>query len=346
MDSYEGLFGGICKSADEFNRLNLRDWLEGHIDDKKWLFRYHMTNKFRKTLQMFEYEGLPETIPTRILEIFTQWRGFSVFHPFEGNEKYPKGYYLSYGTLGGLPDYNYMPSKAIIANPYLDYYKTLQVNEECVVIPNDSMYLGMLPINNYYSAQEVENDLSMNRLKINARILALLTAVDEDTRKDLEEVMKKLENGEQSVVLDKNILDEKSIGVNPLADKQSTQTIIQLLEERQYVKGSWWNEIGVQSNYNMKRESITASENILNVDNILPLSDDMFMQRDIACKQIKKLFGLDIKVNFSSSWKKLRTEIRLKEEINAKEAEQPKEEVQSVEPNKDKEKKDENSDTK
>ena len=346
MEEYYGLFGEKC-TEQEFNQLNLRDWKKGHIDDKDWLFRYHMLNKFRKTLQMFTYDGLPDTIPKRNLELFVQRRGYSIFHYFDGNDKYKAGLYLSFGTLGGMPNYLYMPSKAIVNNPYLKYNKELTIDEDCVVIPNDSMYLGMLPINNYYSAQEVETDISMNILKINSRIMALLTAIDEDTRKDLEDVMNNLINGKFSVALGKKLLiNENAINAFNLSDKQSTQTIIQLLEERQYVKGSWWNEIGVQSNYNMKRETITASENILNVDNILPLSDDMLEQRQVALEKVKNIFGVDIKVDFSSSWKKLRTEIKLKEEINQKEAKMAdKKEVQSIEQSNKEVKENENTDT-
>lgn len=340
MDEFYGLNMCLCENKEgDIPGLQMRRWDKSQIDNKDWIFRYHMISKLRKTLQMFEYEGLPDEIPKRILELFTQWRGFTVLHPFKDK------FYVSRGTLGGKPNFNYMPSKAIVANPYLGCYKEFEIDKECVVIPNDSMYVGMLPLNNYFSSQETETDISMNILKINTRIMAILSAQDQDTADSLVDVMDALKEGKSAAAVDNDIMSGKGIQSNPMSVGNSSQTIIQLLEEKQYTRGGWWNEVGVQANYNMKRETITSSENILNVDSILPLADDMKEQREIAFEKAKKLFGLNIKVDFSSSWKKLRTEIRLKEEINEKEAKSAGKEVQSIEPQKNKEEEKPNEDT-
>ena len=63
----------------------------------------------------------------------------------------------------------------------------------------------------------------------------------------------------------------------------------------------------------MKRETITANENILNVDSLLPLCDIMLDCRKKGVEEINKKFGTDISVDFSSSWKKLRNEIKITE---------------------------------
>lgn len=318
MSDYLGLFGTDENDAITYKSfLNLRSWKQFDFENKEKLFRYHLYSKVRKTAQMFKWKGLPDTIPNRILEMRIQMRGYAILHHYDGKtSEYPEGYYISYGTLGSIPDYNYMPSKAIVNNPYLKFSKELHIGKDCVVIPNDTMYLGMIPLMNYYSSQDTETDISMNLLKINARLMALITAGDDDSYEDAKELFNDLKKGKQRVILDKNFMS-KNVTAQPLSSQSNTQTIIQLLEEKQYNKGSFWNEVGVQSNYNMKRETITSNENILNVDSILPFADDMIDMRKNACESIKKIFGLDWSVEFSSAWKKLRTEIELKEkEIN------------------------------
>ena len=64
----------------------------------------------------------------------------------------------------------------------------------------------------------------------------------------------------------------------------------------------------------MKRETITANENILNVDGLLPLCDDMLRCRKLGAEQVNKMFGTNWTVEFSSAWKKLRKEIELSEQ--------------------------------
>lgn len=303
MDNYKYLFNENAKGT-EFPTLGKFRPID--FENKDELHRYHMLNTLNKTLGMFKYEGLTNEIPQRILEIQLQVHGYTIIFKHEGKV------YASWGGLGGVPNYNYMPTKAIVANPYLNISKMFTIDEDCVVIPNDKLYLGLMPTNRYYATQLVENDVSMNVLKINARAMNILIASDEDTKKSLDDVYSDLKAGKVSTALDENIMANKTASL-PFASGGTTQTIIQLLEERQYVKGSWLNELGIQSNYNMKRETITSNENILNVDNLLPLTDNMIECRREGLKKVKDMFGLDITVDFDSSWKKLRTEIELKE---------------------------------
>ena len=318
--------------------------------DKNRLFNYHMNNFKKKLRKMFEYQNLPDTISFRNLELLTQ-TGYSIVIKYNGK------IYSVYGGLGGRPDFNYMPTIATIEIPALpelphmwkinwgyefDIPETKEL-PECVVIPNDSLFMGVIPTNSYYASQLVENDLTLNCNLINFRLMNLLVARDNDALKSLNDVIFKLEKGEISAAIDDMNMVEciKSL---PFTNNQGNN-IVQLLEERQYIKGSWWNEWGVQSNYNMKRETITSSENILNVDSLLPISDDMLEMRQKGWELANKVLGCEVKVDFSSAWKKLKKELETKEEILEKEAQEPKENFQNSE-NEDKGNKDNESDNK
>lgn len=269
---------------------------------------YHMLNMTRKTISMFEYENLPNTIPKRVLELRLQFDGHTTIFKHNGN------IYCSYGALGSNLNYNYMPTKSIIANPYIPFNKALEIDKECVVIPNDSLYMGLVPINDYYSTQLVDNDLSRATLLKSLRAMNLAVATNKDDKENIDAIFKALETGELKAILSKSFEDK--IYTLPYGQQGSSQTIIQLLEDKQYIKGSWLNELGVQSNYNMKRETITANENMLNIDNLLPLTDDMYNARSIGIKQVNEMFGTNIKFDFSSAWKKLRDEINKIEQVD------------------------------
>ena len=56
----------------------------------------------------------------------------------------------------------------------------------------------------------------------------------------------------------------------------------------------------------------------MNEDSLLPMIDDMLHQREIMCENLNKKFGTNISVELSSSWKKIRKEIALREEQQEK----------------------------
>lgn len=276
------------------------------IKSKDDYIRYHIREKFTKTIRMFEYKVLPDTITARDLELGLQYNGYMIALKHQGK------FYILYGSIGGEMNQNYMPTIAVVANPYLNLSKTFKIDEDCVVIPNDSMYRGLLPLHAYYAQKDAECDISLNAVLRNTRVTMALVAKDSSTLEDCKQFISDMDEGKTRPILDKTFDGElKSLG---LGDKTSTQTIIQLLEAIQYNKGSWWNEVGVQSNYNMKRETITANENILNVDSLLPRIDDMYECRKTAFEKIKNMFGVDIIFDYSSSWKKLRKEIIMTEQ--------------------------------
>ncbi len=71
----------------------------------------------------------------------------------------------------------------------------------------------------------------------------------------------------------------------------------------QYIKASAFNELGLDANFNMKRERLTVNEVELNTSILIPLADDMLEQRKIAVEKINEMFGTDITVDLSSVWK-------------------------------------------
>lgn len=83
------------------------------------------------------------------------------------------------------------------------------------------------------------------------------------------------------------------------------RTFTDLIEYQQYLKASWFNEIGLNANYNMKREKLSTTESQMNSDALLPLVDDMLEQRRLGVEKVNEMFGTNITVDFCSSWKKL-----------------------------------------
>ena len=71
---------------------------------------------------------------------------------------------------------------------------------------------------------------------------------------------------------------------------------------QQYLKASQYNDLGLNANYNMKRESLNSTESQLNDDALMPFIDDMIANREEGLDQFNKMFGTNIKVKKSSAW--------------------------------------------
>ena len=253
----------------------------------------YITYMLNRSITMFKYHNLPDTMPQREIELLLQCNGWGCVCEIEGN------LYCLNGGLGGVPNAYNMPTEIIINNPYLNYNKTLTIDTDCVIIPNDSMYVGLLPMYNRYCTMLVENDITMILATVNKRVQNLLSANDDNTVESAKNFLKKVFDGELGVIAESKLFDTLKVNASSV---NSTVSMTELFEFEQYVKASLYNEIGLSANYNMKRERLTSAEVETNTDCLYPLVDDMINQRRKAVEKINEMFGVNIEIEFNSSW--------------------------------------------
>lgn len=253
----------------------------------------YITYMLNRSVIMFKYHNLPDTMPQREIELLLQCNGWGCVCEIDGN------LYCLNGGLGGLPNAYNMPTEIIITNPYLNYNKTLTIDKDCIIIPNDSMYNGLLPLYNRYCTMLVENDITMILATVNKRVQNLLSANDDNTVESAKKFLEKVFNGEIGVIAESKLFDSLKVNASSV---NSTVSMTELFEFEQYVKASMFNEIGLSANYNMKRERLTSAEVETNTDNLYPLVDDMINNRRKAVEKINEMFGTNIEVEFNSSW--------------------------------------------
>src|SRR5699024_2530921 len=104
--------------------------------------------------------------------------------------------------------------------------------------------------------------------------------------------------------------------------------IQQLIEHNQFIKTNVLNEIGIDSNHNMKRERLNSDEVNKN-QSLLQLLPDMMLQcREVGVELVNDFFNLDIEVMFNSIWK---TEEELEDDEEVEETEEKLEDDEEVE---------------
>lgn len=168
-----------------------------------------------------------------------------------------------------------------------------------MLVRNDEMWLGLYPLMARYSALLAENILTIRSADVMLRVLAMLTAPDDKTKIAAEDYLKKLEKGEFGVIAENRFFDGVKMQSPP---SNNGSYLTQFIELHQYLKGSFFNEIGLNANFNMKREAIGEGESSLNEDSLLPLCEHMLKCRQEDMEKLNKMFDVDIKVEFDSAW--------------------------------------------
>lgn len=253
---------------------------------------------------MFKYENLPETIPAKWLEHYLLNNGNCII------AKVGDDLFALVGCMGQEATPYYIPAGYVVANPWIKteggtlskQYWTENVpghDQDAVIIFNDTYSQGVMPMLIRYCTQLVENDLSMGIADILARATINISAADDTTRQSAELWIKRLKDGNLGVIADNAFIE----GLEVREFKAAAESLTSLIEYHQYIKASLFNELGLNSNYNMKRESINSNESQLNDDMLHPLIDDMLRERQEGIKRVNEFFGTDIKVSFNSAWK-------------------------------------------
>ena len=295
--------------------------------DKPLLMQSYIRYYLNRLQSMFKWSGLPDTIPARWLESYLLVDGYCCVINTD------KGLIATNGGIGADPNEYYIPTKFIVSNPYIpDKYSagrnytvnTLDGSDDAVFVRNDIYTIGLMPMLVKYCSQMVENDISMNIADIMARASVALSAVDDQTKASAELWLKKLIKGEIGIIGETPFLvanQEQSLRTNPIGTVAGTLT--DLIEYHQYLKAGLFNEIGLNSNYNMKREAINSNESQLNDDALHPFIDTMLECRKEAAEQINKMFGTSITVEFNSAWEENEKENDLMLESMENEADEP-----------------------
>ncbi len=244
-----------------------------------------------KTLSMFEWEGLPETIPYQELEKLLQVNGYAFVTEVEGE------LYAFAGGMGGLQDVYGNPTEITINNVALKFNKTLDLKKDGVLLRSDDLMLGLKPILTKYHTIMCENDINMVVHGYNGRISTMISASDDKTKVSAEAMLTKVVAGEMAVIGETALFD----GVKThQAGRQ--EPITSLIEFQQYMKASMYNEIGLNANFNMKRERLNSAEVLQNEDTIYPFVDNMMKCRLSGVEKINEMFGTEIDVDYGSVW--------------------------------------------
>lgn len=259
------------------------------IKDKANALNKHCLYMLDKLESLIEIKGLPLTIPSRVVINQLLINGFTFIAKHDDN------LYAFYGGLGGELNANYEPTIATISNPALKLSKSYIIDEEGVLVRNDSHMLGVIPILCKYGTLDTEIMITFRLMTISNRISALINADDETGYKSACQFLKDIEDGMLGVIESSGFFD--GVQTNDFSNRAGD--IKDMIELSQYLRAQEWEEFGININGNMKREYVNDSEMSMSEPAVLPFISNMCKNWKEGFDKVNALYGTEIEVDFS-----------------------------------------------
>lgn len=288
-----------------YHFLEIPQNIVSYITDKSRSSKAYFKYLLSRTQMMFKYTNLPETIDPILLERMLQINGVACITKAPNDSEEEKLYAFS-GSFGGELDIYYRPTRFVVSNPHIGkegFSKEVIVNgtEEHtgVIMYNDSEWQGLTPLIARYASLMTENVLTTRIADIMLRKMDIIIAGTDKAKKSSDLFLKQLEDGKLASLTDSTFFE--SIRTLPVSNYNGSY-LIQFIELQQYLKGSFYNELGLRANYNMKREAIGEGESTLDADSVLPLCENMLNSRRKCIALVNQLFNTNISVDYNSAW--------------------------------------------
>ena len=274
-------------------------------------FRYWRTKLLNYCLSIFQWEGLPDSIPWRELESNLILEGHVVIFESDRTQELV----APITELYGFDEY-YRPTGAVFGNTLIPY-KRLELDINAAVIYNDRIRgnilrdqypdSGLATFISRYARLLADVEGSMDTYLINTRTRSFMVAKNEIMKAQLEDFQRRVALGERAVITDDDFL-EAFRNVDIVASSGSDR-INDLLAARDKILSMFFRDIGVKFEQEQKKAQLTEDEVTADEQLLLINVDDMLQERREGCERVNKLFGTNISVKLNPAFNRKKKEV-------------------------------------
>lgn len=240
------------------------------------------------SLNMFKYKGLPESINTFYLEYILQTRGYIGFYDDER-----LGLICSEITLGGRLNHYQIPTDyhTVSTSPLI---KKNLTSEECVVMKNSPLYIGIFPYLNFYAKKLALTSRTMDQ-NLTMQWTPYIITGDRRMLQQFKIFMKKILQGVQTIFTSKGFRMED---VNVL---QTNAPFIadELHGMKQAILRECMTMLGIENANMDKKERLVADEVNANNQQVIASRNIWLSERKKAIEELNKKFNLNASVEFA-----------------------------------------------
>ena len=198
----------------------------------------------------------------------------------------------------GLQGYNvfYRPTNVIIANPLLDI-KNREIGKDAVLMQLQPDYMGVLDLCGHYAEKMALASSAINQNLWNTKISIVFFAGNDAEQQSIKKAYDRMSDGDPMVVVHKNLRDENGNLKYEVfnRDVKSSYVISDLISDLRKIEAEFDTRIGVPNANTDKRERLITDE--VNANNVeTHILCDMWMDSiQDGIKNVKDMFGLDLK---------------------------------------------------
>jgi len=251
-------------------------------------FSYYYYKLMLIVNNLFEWEGLPNNMESRWIENYLFSDGQCVFF------KDPVMGFMVAGIAqdGGVNCYNDPTTLTPVAVNYVySGSEPLTNGENCFLIRNNTLRLPEFAVVRYYAFKLSNIDRAID-VNIEAQKTPTIVTCTDKQRLSLKQAINQRKDNEPVIYAD-NSFDKDMITT---LDLTAPPVFKDLQVQKHMIINEFFTDIGV-NNANMdKRERMVANEVEANNEQVKACEDVLLRSREEACKQINRIFGLNISV--------------------------------------------------
>ena len=269
------------------------------------LYRYYFDFILRLLYRVILIENIPPSVSETFLKLILYTQGkISFFDGVKIDEKESKLLALNC-SRAAEPTVYYIPRQVLVTNPRLKKSYTLTPGDDCEIVylsEADKYNLseingGLYELISRTATMLADNDISINIAQKNTRLINLVSGDTQSTVDSIRAVINAMYEGDPTIVVKSSLID-KLQGI-PLLDRQSNQNLVQLIEVQQYILSHFYEQIGICTHDQMKRERLITAEINDNLDLAFLNIDDMLESIREGIERVNAMFGTEMTVRLN-----------------------------------------------
>lgn len=286
----------MAKSPLSFTQFDANSWGYGNdpqMNDQTLTEHMYLQTLTELCVNRFKWEGLPESIDRRFIELTLHSQGLVLF--FKETDNYDRYFALRGMAHGQNNMYDNPTQFTAIGNSMIQ--RDLNARE-CVPIWANSLRIPQRQAIVLYARKLAKIDRTIDITIENMRYTRLVTG-NANQRQSLVNIMRQVDEGKPIVYTTANF-DPASVQVFDLG--VHPDTLPKLMDAR----NSLWNQamgfLGINNANQDKRERLVASEVDANDEQVLAVRSTALNARQYAAEQINRMFpDLDVTVTYDQT---------------------------------------------
>lgn len=211
-----------------------------------------------------------------------------------------------YFTGGELNEYGDLPDAICIDKAgHEQKFKDWMHNEKCFVIFNNRNHTPDFNIMRYADLM-AKIDISLNANIVNSRMSPIVVCRDDNTRKQMEQIISANHEGQTEVITSPNILNEAgdNVTVVNITDVNASDKIQYLSHAKDDILRSFLNIYGIHitGTGKMAQQSIEEINGTNNMALVIPY--EMLKARQDTLDRFNAVTGYNVKIRFSKCWER------------------------------------------